>query len=92
MIEEATVDCYDEDEQLSGLFCALEEHLRLPFETTLLGMRVQVTAIQQSERDILAVCSRGRERQALSVLQLSLPDPPRGSEWIAAYRHWAGEG
>ncbi|MFE9363650.1 hypothetical protein ACFYNN_12700 [Streptomyces sp. NPDC006978] len=33
MIEEATVDAYNEDEQLTGLFIILEEHLGLPFTT-----------------------------------------------------------
>jgi len=54
LVEEATVDCYD---------------------------------------DIVAVCRRGGERQAVRLLDLPLPSPPpAGSEWIAAYRHWSGEG
>lgn len=33
MIEEATVDCYNEDEQLTGMFTMIEDNLALPFET-----------------------------------------------------------
>jgi hypothetical protein len=33
MIEEATVDAYNDDEQLTGLFTMLEEHLVVPFAT-----------------------------------------------------------
>ena len=33
MIEEATVDAYNEDEQLTGLFTMLEEHIDVPFTT-----------------------------------------------------------
>jgi hypothetical protein len=33
MIEEATVDAYNEDEQLTGLFTMLEKHLDVPFTT-----------------------------------------------------------
>jgi hypothetical protein len=47
MVAEATVDAYDEDEQLMGFHAMFEEHLPLP------------------------------------------TPPPPGSEWIAAYRHWA---
>jgi hypothetical protein len=42
MIEEATVDAYDDDEQLTGLFSMLEEHLVVPFTTTVLGVEVTV--------------------------------------------------
>jgi hypothetical protein len=42
MIEEATVDAYNDDEQLTGLYTTLEEHLAVPFTTTVLG--VEVTA------------------------------------------------
>ena len=45
MIEEATVDAYDESEQTTGWFTMLEEHLELPFETTVLGAVVTVTRI-----------------------------------------------
>lgn len=38
LIEEATVDRYNESEQLSGIFCMLEEHLETPFTTHLLGV------------------------------------------------------
>ena len=42
MVAEATVDAHDEEEQVSGFFSMLEEHLATPFRTTVLGMRVTV--------------------------------------------------
>ena len=33
MVEEATVDCYDEDEQVGGLFAMIEDKLSVPFES-----------------------------------------------------------
>lgn len=45
MIEEATVDCYNEDEQVTGLFTMIEDNLALPFETTVLGMAVSVASV-----------------------------------------------
>ena len=40
---------------------------------------------------IVAVCSRGRHRQKIDLLDLPLPTPaPDGADWIDAYRHWAG--
>jgi hypothetical protein len=37
LIAEATVDCYDEEEQATGLYTMIEEHLALPLKTTILG-------------------------------------------------------
>jgi hypothetical protein len=43
------------------------------------------------ESGIVAECVRDGHHQAISVLDLPLPEPPpKGAEWIAAYRHWAG--
>ena len=90
MIEEATVDCYNEFEEATGLFTMLEENLALPFTTVILGVQVTVQKVDITERDeIFAVCRRGRERQKVPILDLPLPDPrPEGSEWIDAYRRW----
>jgi hypothetical protein len=91
LIGEATVDAYDEDEQLAGFAVVIGDNLALPFETTVLGVTVIVKQIEQAESGIVAICVRGKHRQAIPLLDLPLPDPPpQGAEWIAAYRHWAG--
>ena len=94
MIEEATVDAHDEGEQAMGLHSMLEEYLTLPFDTTILGVKVMVERLDLTERDqIVAICRRGRERQRIPLADLPLPSPaPEGAEWIDAYRHWLGEG
>ena len=90
MIEEATVDAHDESEQATGWFTMFEEHLKLPFETKLLGTAVAVTSIDlRDSGQIVAICTRGRDRQAIAVVDLPLPSPkPPGSDWIDAYRYW----
>jgi len=91
MIEEATVDAYNDDEQLTGLFTMIEEHLAVPFTTTVLGAEVTVRKVDLTADTIVAVCARGRHRQRIDVLDLPLPNPPPdGADWIDAYRHWAG--
>jgi len=91
MIDEATVDCYNESEQAMGLFTMIEEHLSLPFPTTILGAQVTVEAVLQNDAgEIVAVCTRGRDRQNIPIVDLPLPSPrPKGAEWIEAYRRWA---
>ncbi len=92
MIEEATVDAYGESEQTTGWYTMLEEHLAVPFETTMLGVLVKVVALDvRGDNDIVAICTRGRERQSVAILDLPLSSPkPVGHEWIEAYRHWVG--
>ena len=91
MIEQATVDAYGESEQVSGFYTMMEEHLALPFKTEVLSTEVTVEKVDLTDRDeIVAVCVRGETRQAIPILELPLPDPPpKGAEWIEAYRRWA---
>ena len=51
MIEEATVDAYGDSEQTTGWYTMLEEHLALPFETTVLGV-VVTTALFHAHPDL----------------------------------------
>ena len=93
--EEATVDCYDEYEQATGLFTMIQDELEIPFKTRVLGMEVAVVAIEQDDGGlgVVAVCGRQGERQRLSLSDLPLPSPPpAGAQWIAAYRLWARRG
>ncbi len=92
MIEEATVDACGEDEQRTGLFTMLEENLAVPFTTTVLGVEVTVRGVDLTPDDrIVALCSHGRVRQSIGILELPPPNPaPKGVEWVEAYRHWAG--
>jgi hypothetical protein len=91
LVEQATVDAYDEYEQLASFHVVIEEHLAVPFRTTVLGVEVIVTKIDLlSGTGIAAICSRGKHRQAIGILDLPLPiPPPSGAEWIDAYRRWA---
>lgn len=94
LVEEATVDCYNESEQATGLYTMIEENLQLPFDTEVLGMPVSVIAVDITEDDVIvAVCQRGGQKQKLPILELPLPTQrPAGWEWIDAYRHWARGG
>jgi hypothetical protein len=91
LIEEATVDCYNESEEVSGIFTMLEENLAVPFATAVLGVEVTVERIDMNKAgEIVAVCRRGREKQRIPIIDLPLPGPrPKGVEWIDAYRRWA---
>ncbi len=91
LVEEATVDCYNESEEITGIFTMLEENLAVPFSTTLLGVEVTVERVDQNDAgEIVAVCRRGCERLRVPVIDLPLTEPkPKGAEWIDACRRWA---
>jgi hypothetical protein len=77
MIEQATVDAYNEAEQAVGWLTMIDDNLAVPFETTVLGVQVTVERIDLNRNDeIVAVCARGRSRQTIPILDLPLPTPP----------------
>jgi hypothetical protein len=90
LIEEAVVDAYTEEEQAAGFLTMIEEHLALPFPVRILGVDADVEKVDMTlDGQIVAICRRGKTRQKIPILDLSLPTPsPAGVEWIAAYRRW----
>ena len=85
------MDAYGEAEQTVGFFTLLEERLKLPFKTEVLGVEVTVERLDiTDDEQIVAVCSRGKLQQPVPILDLTLPDPPpEGAECIEAFRRWA---
>ena len=91
LIEQATVDCYDEEECITGFFTMLEDELELPFRTAVLGVAVEVADIGLTGNSrIVAICVRDQEQQRIALLDLPLPSDLTGAEWVEAYRRWSG--
>jgi hypothetical protein len=91
MIAEACVDCYNDSEVKTGFYTMIDDHLAIPFVTTVFECEVEVVAVDMLVDDsIVAVCRRGTARQRIPILDLPLPTPlPAGSDWIEAYRAWS---
>ena len=94
LVEEGIIDAYGESEQRVALFTMVQDQLGVPFATQILGIPVRVERVNMNDaEEIVAICRRGRQRQAVPILDLPLPSPPPiGWEWIEAYRHWARGG
>ena len=61
LVEEALVDAFGESEQVSGFYTMMENDLRLPFETEVLGVTVIVEAIDITDDDqLVAVCRKNK--------------------------------
>jgi len=90
LIAEATVECYNDGECVTGFHTMIDEHPAVPFQTCVLGVDVTVTCIELSDDDqIVAICARGQKRQQIPIRDLPLSTPPPGGvEWIEAYHDW----
>jgi len=91
LIEEAVVDCYNEEEQEGGFLVMLEENMPTPFPALVVGEEVEVIGFDlgNENRGIMAVCKRNKKKYRISVTSLDWSgEPPAGAEWIAAYQTW----
>jgi hypothetical protein len=91
LIAEATVDCYDEYEQHTGLLTMIEAEVACPFRAKVIGEEVQVLGFE-APRDgfgLNAVCRRQGKKYKIDVGSLEWINPrPQGFEWLEAYLLW----
>lgn len=95
LIDELTVDCYGEDEQLTGLLTAIEDEPISPIAATVVGAPVEVFAFDYEgdpRRGLVARCRRGENTYVVSVLDLVVAQDSRLSRILAAYGRWSGLG
>ncbi len=93
LIEEATVDCYGEEEQHSGLLTMVQESVDCPFRAKVIGEEVTVVDLEwpKSGYGLFAVCERDGKKHRVDVNSLEWIKPyPEGFEWIEAYLLWRG--
>ena len=94
LIEEATIDCYDEYEAFSGMEATLTDELAFPLKAIALGDPVTVTGIDQKsspERGLMVTVAKAGTSYAFPLSELELVDPdPASAEWVAAYKLWLG--
>ena len=64
MIEQATVDAYNESEQITGWFTMIDENLAVPFETTVLGVKGRGSNTRLLVAPRLATLAALRKRRA----------------------------
>lgn len=95
LIDDVTVDAYNEDEQLWSFRQAFEDLARLPFRATIVGVDVTVIEIDfdgDARRGLVALCQRAGESYTVSLIDVTPvgPLPLETSQLIDAYRRWAG--
>ncbi len=93
IIEDATVDAHDEEEQLSGWESILEDSLRFPFPIQFAGKKCQAIQIEfKHDRLGLEIISRGKKTWAdLSEIAPQKNTEQSDKNWLflIAYQKWA---
>lgn len=91
LIEEATVDCWGQEEQQTGLLTMIEDQVVCPFRAKVIGEEVTVLGFEQTEHGcgLLAVCERQGKKHRVDLNSLEWVKPlPAGFEWIEAFQAW----
>jgi hypothetical protein len=94
LIEEATVDCYDEDEAHVGFLTMIQDNLVCPFKARVIGEEVEVVRLKTRNYGfgVDAVCRYKGTEYRIDINSLEWPEKkPAGYEWIEAYRAWLGD-
>ena len=95
LIEEATVDCYNEEEQEIGLLTMIEDNLACPFRAKVIGEEVEVVRLESASEGlgVKAICKYKGKEYSIDVTSLEWgKDRPEGVEWIEAYLAWRSGG
>ena len=95
MVEEATIDCYNEYEQCSGWACTLEEELPLPLKCLIFGEEATLVDVGADEHGtaVLGVITKNKKKIRIPIQDVEAIDKiAKNLEWLKAYRYWIKNG
>ena len=91
LIDELTVDAYNDEEQLGGFLVGAEAAIRRGERATLTGVEVEVPAVDCGRDARTGLLARVRHGEAAHEVSLADLRFAAGSEFgvvVAAYRRW----
>jgi hypothetical protein len=95
LIEEATVDCYTEEEAQVGFMTVVADSVVCPFKAKVIGEEVEVVQLHTHDVGfgVEAVCRYKDKDYRIDIRSLEWPKKkPEGFEWVEAYWAWLGGG
>jgi hypothetical protein len=101
MVEEATVDCYTDEEAFMGMVYTLRDKLKFPFNAKVLGKEIKIVDIDDTKSSpktgiMTKILLNGKQHTIpLSTIQLLNEKSKKGKynkKWIDAFRWWAQSG
>jgi hypothetical protein len=95
LLEEATIDCYSEEEEFTGVLVALQDNLTFPLRAALAGAPVVMEGLDDQRsslrRGIVAQVKRDGRTYYVSLADLEPVDlDPASAGWLEMYRWWVG--
>jgi hypothetical protein len=93
LIEELTVDAYNDEEQLSGFLVGAEEAVVRGEQATIAGVSVEVISVDcrpDARTGLTARVSRDGARHEVALADLTLAPGSELGVVVAAYRRWQG--
>lgn len=89
LIDEITVDCHDDDEQLMAFSNAFEE-ADFPHPGRVIGEKVEVLSAGAADArtDLVANCKYHGRTYQIALLDVEIDADPDTTHLIAAYRRW----
>lgn len=93
IIEEATVDCNDGYEQISGWVCLLDENIATPCNCTIGKQNTVLEKIDEVDNTtcIVGTIRLGKSRIRVLIQDIVLEDST-AMNYINAYKHWCKNG
>jgi energy-converting hydrogenase A subunit M len=93
IIDEATVDCYDEYEAFAGVVSYLSDEISFPFKAKWLGDVVEVIGIDSEEssceNEVMAQILTEEDEYTIALEELeSMPDDAVNSKYLEMYEYW----
>jgi hypothetical protein len=94
MLEQAVVDCYNEEEEFCGVLYTLEDNLNFPLQAEAMGESLEVIGLDSRRssvrRGIVARVRKGDKEYTVGLSELVIVGPDLTSaEWLEMYRYWA---
>lgn len=93
IIEDATIDCKDEDEQAMGWECILDENIPTPCACKIGKQQAVLEKISSDENSnaLIGVIKLNKTQMRI-LLQDIILDDPEAMKYINAYKYWCKNG
>ncbi len=93
IIEEATIDCHDEEEQISGWDCVLDENITTPCPCKIGKQEAMLEKIDFDDKGdtIIGVIKINKTKMRV-LLQDIILDNPEAMKYVNAYKYWCKNG
>lgn len=88
IVEEATIDSYDEEEDIVGFCTLIQDNIKFPFTAKVVGEEVVVLDVDCNSREVKAKCQKNGKKYEVNILDLEYEPNLKGWEYIEAYRRW----